>query len=440
MALSPETLDATLDACRDRHGAPGRLLVACSGGPDSSALLHLAAACGRSNIVAAHVNHGLHADADAWEEHCRRQAAALDVSFLSCRVEVASRGGDGLEANARAARYAALEGLMQPGDWLLTAHHRDDQAETLLLNLMRGSGPDGLRGIARERPFGPGWLLRPLLDVSRRELADYVAAAGLECIRDPGNDDCRQDRNFLRAEVLPLIESRWPAARRQLARSAGIARDTAAQLAEQADTDIAACGEPARLDLDDMALLSRPRQLNLLRRAARRLGLPLPPSAPLTAMLDELAPARADGSPRIAWNGGEARRHRRRLYLMATLPERPEPPAVTLRPGTDVDGGPGLGRLTLEEGTPGLPAALVGAGLRIAFRAGGEAFRPAGQAHRRTLKKLLREAGIVPWMRERLPLLYAGDELVAVADLWIAAEHAVNDGYRVAWQGRPALF
>lgn len=440
MSFRAEDLLAALSAL-ENGVRPARYVVALSGGLDSSVLLHALAATRTRHgrlLLAAHIDHGLSPDAPLWAEHCRRFAASLDVEFLAERVAVAE-GDSGPEAAAREARYAALAGLIAPGDWLLSAHHRDDQAETLLLNLLRGSGPAGVAGIPRLRRFAHGWLARPLLDVGRDALEGYARRHDIDWIEDPANEADRYDRNFLRHEVLPVLERRFPGAGARLSRSAELARDADTLLTELAagDLDLAG-GQPARLEIAALDRLSRSRSRNLLRHAIRQAGLPPAPAARIDSILDDLLPARPDAEPIVRWPGAEARRFRGRVYLLAACPA---PDFDGRRLGSEaVALGAGLGELVLSTGPgEGLCEAVARADLTLRRRRGGEKIRPSGQSVTRSLKNLYQEAAIVPWMRESIPLVYAGDRLVAVADLWLAAEAASGEGRPIVWRQRPAL-
>lgn len=423
-------------------GRPSRYVVAFSGGLDSTVLLHaLVASRGEAAtpIVAIHVDHGLQAESPDWREHCRKTAEGLGVAYLCRSVAVQLESGKGPEASAREARYSALHAELGHGDWLLSAHHREDQAETLLLNLVRGSGPAGIAGIGAIRRFGPGWLARPLLDVSRASLVDYAEGQALQWVDDPSNADRRFDRNFLRHEVLPRLRSRWPDISARLQRSAQHAGEASLLLANLADIDLDALGgSPERLPIDRLLVLSSARQKNVLRHALRRLGLSTPTALQLSRILNEVIPARDDAQPLVSWPGASVRRYRNGLYL---LPEKlvasPESVEVT---ADDVPLGAGLGVLVFVPGAArGISEHLFERGMRIRFRQGGEEFQPEGQAHTRKLKKLLQQEGVVPWMRDRLPLLYADDELVAVGDLWLAASAVSEPGVALRWKDRPAL-
>ena len=444
MSFDSETLLRRLASLGQVAGTPDRYVVAFSGGLDSSVLLHALASARAEHskpIVAIHVDHGLQPDSKSWVEHCRRFTAELRVPFENLEVTVATGTGQGVEAAAREARYAALQGLLKPGDWLLSAHHRDDQAETVLMNLMRGSGTTGLGGIPAARRIGDCWLVRPLLDVSRDELEDYANSHTLETLTDPSNLEQQFDRNYLRHEILPRLDERWPDAANRIRRSATLAREASMLLAELAEIDRRQCTDRAdRLSVAALRELSVERQRNLLRYLVVEVGLPAPGATQLEQIVSELVPAREDAQPLVAWPGACARRYRGRLYLLPATDPEFEVEAPQKVSGDRVPLPDGLGELELQRGADrGLSDALVSGGLEVRYRVGGEEIKPVGQQHTRKLKKLLQEEGVVPWMRERLPLLYAAGNLVAVADLWIAADAVSEPGTAICWRHRPAL-
>lgn len=426
---------------------PRRFLIAFSGGIDSTVLLDAVvrgAGQHQTPMVAVHINHGLHDDAPEWAAHCRNVAADLGVQFIGKSVEIDETSRLGIEAAAREARYDVFRALVEEGDWLLSAHHEDDQAETLLLNLMRGSGLAGIAGIGALRGFSRGMLARPLLGISGRSIAAYADEHKLRWIDDPSNLDIRFDRNFLRREIIPALEERWPGVAQQLRKSAELAGEASELLNDLAQLDLAAVttgATPDKLDIDGLKTLSDGRQRSLLRYAARLCGLPPPPATRLHQITNELIPAREDAQPLVAWPGAEIRRYRGKLYLLAEAPEEQSPVTTKLTAdGTWVDLGIWSGQMRLEAGVDGgINSAAVGTGLSLRFRQGGEDFCPVGRKGTHKLKKLLQEDGIVPWMRQRIPLLYSGDDLVAVGDLWIAADVTDTKGYGVSWRNRPPL-
>lgn len=442
MTFSERLLEDKLSELEAVAGPPSRYVVAFSGGLDSTVLLRALQPVAQSSsmeVLAVHVDHGLQPESADWSRHCEATASELGIAFRSVEVTVQLESGQGPEASAREARYTALHGQLETGDWLLSAHHREDQAETLLLNLVRGTGPAGIAGIGEVRRFGPGWLVRPMIDVERAALEDYARRHDLSWIEDPSNADRRFDRNFLRHEVLPRLKSRWPDIAARLQKSARNASEASQLLADLAAIDLERLGGRAeRLPIDGFLALSKARQRNVLRFALRSLGLSTPTAIQLARILDELIPARADAQPLVTWPGAAVRRYRNAVYL---LPEKLRATRPTGPVGqSPLELGGGLGVLCFEPGAPeGLSTALFERGLTLSFRQGGEEIQPIGHTHTRKLKKLLQEEGVVPWMRDRLPLLYAGNELVAVGDLWIAASAASEPGVGLRWQDRPAL-
>ena len=442
MILSTATLSQQLAKLEEVAGAPARYVVAFSGGLDSTVLLHALVELHEQSdvpLLAIHVDHGLQPDSAGWSKQCAAFAKQLGVEFRAVVVTVQLDTGKGPEASAREARYAALRTEMQSGDWLLSAHHCNDQAETLLLNLIRGSGPAGIAGIGAMRRFGPGWLARPMLNVEVAAIRQYANDAGLSWIEDPSNTDRGFDRNFLRLEILPRLESRWPDVAVRLRRSAGHAGEASTLLVELAEIDLAGVdGRAERLPIDGVTQLSPARQRNLIRHALRCLGLSMPTALQLDRVLSEVIPARDDAQPLVSWPGASVRRYRNGLYL---LPEKLTAALEYLDfSGSRAELGGGLGALNFESGAEvGLSEQRITRGLNIRPRIGGEKFQPEGQSHTRKLKKLLQEEGVVPWMRDRLPLVYSGEQLVAVGDLWMAADAVSRPGVAVRWSGRPAL-
>jgi tRNA(Ile)-lysidine synthase len=439
VSFGPAILAEYLAELENIAGRPARYVIAFSGGLDSTVLAHALAQCSDVPVLAIHIDHALQTDSANWSEHCAQIAAAFEIEFLSLSVNVQLESGKGPEASARDARYAALHAELNAGDWLLSAHHREDQAETLLLNLIRGSGPAGVAGIGNIRRFGAGWLVRPMLNVDRADILQHASDQGLQWIEDPSNTDRRFDRNFLRHEVLPRLKERWPDIATRLQRSAGHAGEASQLLIELAAIDLESLGSrAARLPIDGLAELSAARQRNVIRFALRGLGLSTPTAVQVDRILNEVIPARLDAQPLVSWPGAAVRRYRNGLYL---LPENlAEAIVATPLQGEKLELGVGLGTLHFESGADiGISPELLSEGLTIKPRVGGEKFQPQGQSHTRKLKKLLQEEGVVPWMRDRLPLIYSGERLVAVGDLWLAEDTVARPGVAVSWVGRPAL-
>ena len=292
--------------------------MAYSGGPDSTALLlalhELLEESGLEGLRAAHVNHGLQSEAGNWAAHCMSQARSLGVPLACCEVEVlADRRG--VEAAARRARYSALRDLMEPGECLLTAHHQDDQWETLLLRMLRGTGIAGLAGIRERRRFGGGWLLRPLLELPGDDLKAWLVQKGAGYVEDPSNRDAGFDRSFLRKEVVPLLRRRWPGAGATAGRMARLAEDTRELLRALAEQDGRVIAREDHIDCEGLLKLSPPRRANLLRERLAALGIYAPSEARLNAALDMLLNAAVDRHPEARWGGVRLTRRRGRIYI-----------------------------------------------------------------------------------------------------------------------------
>jgi tRNA(Ile)-lysidine synthase len=397
-----------------------RYWVAYSGGCDSTVLLHaLATLRGKfpAELHALHVNHNLHDAAPAWAAHCREVCEALAVPLTEVNVDARGARGESPEAAARAARYDIFAKVLKNGDGLLLAHHRDDQAETLLLQLLRGSGPRGLAAMPAHRPQGAGWLGRPLLGFSRKDLCRYAEAEELHWIDDPSNFDTDFDRNFLRQQVMPLLQERWPSASTTLARAAGHQAETAEllhQLAEE-DWQLTAGPQADTLRIESLLRLTPERQRNVLRYWIDTVNaLPLPDRQRLRRVLSEVIPAAVDAEPCIRWPGGQVRRYAGLLYLLATEPAVIPQPLIW-----DISGRLDLGDGRTLQATPvsgeGIKARLsTTVRITVRFRQGGEVCRPAGRGHRHALKNLLQEWGVPPWERSRVPLLYVEEDIAAV--------------------------
>ena len=407
--------------------------IAFSGGLDSTVLLHLLAHLAKTQTLPAlnaiHVHHGLQAAADAWPEHCRAVCAALGVPLQVVRVQV--QPGASLERAARDARYHAFAETVQANEVLLTAQHRDDQAETLLFRLLRGAGVRGLSGIPRQRPLGKGHLLRPLLDVTRAELEAYASEQGLSWVEDPSNEDRQYSRNYLRHQVFPALASRWPQAVATMARSAAHLSEAQALLDDLADIDLSLAstvsdfdwlGLPS-LELAALEKLSVARQRNAISRWLE----------PRTRMPDsdhwsgweDLRDATGDARPIWRLAQGELHRAGGRVWWVSGAWLNPLPVAGTwLDPALPLVL-PGNGVLTLSGKIPDGP-------VQIRYREGGEVMGLPNRGHR-DLKRLLNENAVPSFVRGRLPLLYKDGQLLAVANLKGLDGGAIGD-WHLHWQ------
>lgn len=415
-----------------QHPAVTRWCVAYSGGMDSHVLLHAAAELlGTDDAVrlrAVHVDHGLHEDSGDWARHAATVAESLGVGLVVRRVRVET-DGEGLEAAARAARYGAFAEVLEPGEHLLLGQHAGDQAETFLLQALRGSGPDGLASIPRKRAFAAGVMARPLLGCPREALEADARAAALRWIEDPSNADTSLDRNYLRHEILPRLEARWPAATRTLGRTALRASAASRTLLELAQEDLrqvrvrgAPDDGPAEISVSELRSLPRERAYNVLRLWVRQAGLRMPRLQDLAQIVDTLVRARDDSGGIVGVRDYELRRYRDSLYLLTSRDEAPGFVHEWPAPFADLVV-PEAGLVLTREACRRQGIALPENGTVIVrSREGGELIRLGAPAFHKAVKKLLQESRVPPWRRESIPLLYIDGRLAAVWNLAVAVD------------------
>jgi tRNA(Ile)-lysidine synthase len=442
----PATFAGALAALRTRH-APATIAIACSGGLDSMVLLDLAAGWCRAHGAALkvfHVHHGLSPNADAWLAHVEAAAAAAGAGFEARRVQVAP-AGSGVEAGARKQRYRALGDLCRAhgASVLLTAHHLDDQAETVLLQLLRGSGPAGLSGMdaanaAPELLVNTDLVMaRPLLTLGRAELEAHAQAQGLSWVEDESNRDVRYARNALRHTVMPALAQAFPGFQERFARSAAHAQSAQRLLVELAEADLAASLADGAIDVARLRALSADRAGNMLRHWFALQGLAMPSTAWLSEMLTQLVEARHDAQLLVTHPACHIRRHRDRLYLTPKLADLagmrdPDDEGVIDRPGQAFawNGEAQLafpdygGVLHVEPSSAGFDAAWLRAQkLVIDFRKGGERLKLAPNRPTRGLKAHYQALDIPAWERGRLPVVSAGPQLLFAAGLGMDCRH-----------------
>jgi tRNA(Ile)-lysidine synthase len=407
MALLPALIAQT-----DSLQTASRIFLGFSGGADSHSLLHALVELSRREalppIIALHINHGLHEDANDWSAHCAAVASDLGVEFHERVVSVDA--GASPEAQARDARYSVFESFLASGDVLLLGHHLDDQVETVLFRLIRGAGPSGLAGIPEKRPLGRGLLIRPLLGITREQIEHYAGSHQLAYLNDGSNDDTRYDRNFLRHEVLPLIESRWPGYRSGFARSATLSGELA--ISGQFDnlTEYTQYGGPyLPMDVHDAKSLHR-----ALHGWLKELNAPLPDFVALEEFARQCMHAQGDKLPELRVGGYLLQRWRQGIHLYSG----------------DIDcdfdiscevGGALAGRwgsIAWQEADMGLPA---GVSIRVRAPRHGEAVS-LGQRPRRSVGQWLQEAGVPPYLRGFYPLVQVGDEIIAIPDVGLVSD------------------
>ncbi len=447
---SPQLLQQLLQQLRAALQAmpAQRYWVAYSGGIDSHVLLHAMAALRSqytATLNAVHVNHGLNPAASEWAAHAVAVCETLDIPCHLFNVDAVAAPGESPEAAARDARYRAFAQLIERGDLLLTAHHQEDQSETLLLQLLRGAGPQGLAAMPVLRRLSAGQLARPLLSVSQAQIEQYAQDKSLQWVEDPSNQERGFERNYLRHEVIPSLKSHWPAFAKTVSRAAGHCAEAVTLLDEVAAEDLHQLSGwvsqqpvPMRLPLSGLQQMSPQRRRNTLRFWIRMTGLPIVSTEIMKQIEHSLIDAREDAIPLVQWPGGELRRYRDALYAM--LPLAPLDTATVLQwqwPQQTLALPGGLGTLTAtvdEAVTEAMPMAILSLAqcqqqpMTIRFRQGGERCQLVGREHHHTLKGLLQTAGVPPWQRDRIPLIYVGDQLAVVVGHFICAPFQAKVG------------
>ncbi len=421
--------------------------VAYSGGLDSHTLLHLMAILSQQRpdiqITAVHIHHGLQKEADLWLEHCRATCLEIDIVLKAIHVDATPKSGQSPEEAARNCRYRAFQKLVKENEILLTAQHQDDQAETVLLQLLRGAGIAGLSAMPELNAFGAGYLARPLLPLTQQALLDYAIEHKLSWVDDPSNLNTRYDRNFLRQSVLPLLKQHWPRLSQTLHRSSQHCAE-----AHKLLTDLSAELLTSALNPDDNTLsipailsLSLPKQRLLIRAWIQQSGFRYPSTHTVNRIINEIIPAREDKTPEVRWPEGQIRRYRNSLYIFKPIPDFDSHTIFNWN-----------GEKPLLLGSNGVLSATSHFGkgicikqwkrhpITIKFRTGGEGGYLASREGKHSLKKLFQERGIPPWLRNKIPLAYFDSQLAAVADLWVFEPFQGKEGeptIRLHWQPEP---
>lgn len=414
------SLSCLLDQHSEQLKQANRVFVGYSGGLDSTVLLHSAVQLlGRDKICVLHANHQLQPESIEWQVHCRHQAEKLGVEYRDVQLLVSNQG-QGVENEARDQRYQFFREHLKAEDILLLGHHADDQAETLLYRLFRGAGVRGLSAIPEQRSEGQAILLRPLLNTSRQDLRISAIDAELEWVEDPSNEDTNYDRNYIRAEVLPSIVERWPAAKTTLVRASANLASTAALLDEYGDDLLLRCDwREARwgwsFEVKAFDSLSSAAQALLLSSAFREAGLNGFDSSCSGKVLNLLTSAE-DKSPLLRAADSEMRRFASRLYLMPQIRPLEASHLEIIWNGRDALDIPACGLLRA-----GGKDFYEGGELKVTLRIGGERCKPAERERSQSLKKLMQEYSLEPWLRDRVPLVWQDGEILAVPSLFSCA-------------------
>lgn len=402
-----------------------RIIIAYSGGVDSSVLLHALATQWPAvdRLLAVHINHGLQAQANHWQQHCQQVCQALAVNYRAMTVDVNVKANSSVEAAARQARYQALQSVMQTGDVVVTAHHRDDQAETLLLQLMRGAGVKGLAAMPKRKMFGRGELVRPLLQTPRAAIMSYAKQQKLTWIDDGSNSNLRFDRNFIRHTIMPSLQQRWPAVQNNLVRSAqhcAQADQLLTDFAEQALGDMVIDFAPDSMEallikggaIDIKALQNHANyyQQHLLRLWLQRLGFCLPSQQQLQQIIEQVIAAKPTANPLTSWANVQVRRYQQRLYAM-----HPLLPMQSCYAWQDINQALVLPNFTLSaEYFSAVKEKIQSGTISIRFRQTGQRFHPQNRAHSQRVKKLLQEWQIPAFLRDYVPLLFRNEQCIMI--------------------------
>jgi tRNA(Ile)-lysidine synthase len=402
-------------------------LIAYSGGLDSHVLLHALAHIAKENptrfsLQAIHIHHGLQKEADAWADHCKNICSQLAVPLTVKRLNLTIPQGKSLEAVARDARYQCFENMLGKNEVLLTAHHQNDQAETLLIQLFRGSGVQGLAAMPPLKPFAKGHLFRPLLNVSRIDLENYAQHYQLQYINDPSNSDERFDRNFIRHSILPALSKRWAGITSTLSRVSRLQAENQQLLEEylQADYKQTVKQSSQSLDLDKLQTFSQARQKALIRYWLKQQNHLMPSAAKLEQIMDTVITAKPDANPCVSWENIDVRRFQQHLYAIPA--NRKATPKKTYQwdgksdfviPETNQV----IRKQAIRKEVPDKFRPLLqdkDKPFTIRFRQDGERVKLPRRTQTHSLKKLMQTLNIPPWEREYTPLIFLGDQLICI--------------------------
>ncbi|MDH5936770.1 tRNA lysidine(34) synthetase TilS [Vibrio splendidus] len=419
---------------------PSRLIVAFSGGVDSRVLLELAAQYAQTHGIeccAVHVHHGLSKNADHWAEQCQTWCDALSVSLAVDRVSLDINSGESVEKLARDARYQAFQQHIRQGDVLVTGQHIDDQLETFLLALKRGSGPKGLSSMAKVMSFGEAFIVRPLLSVTRADIEESARDMGLTWVEDESNQNLRFDRNFIRHQVTPTLTERWPSFRESVSRSAQLCAEQELLLDELLESHFQqALGDSQSLSIEALSQHSDLLRARLIRMWVSHCNQSMPSQKQLKLIWDEVACAQADANPKLVLNDVEIRRFNNQLYLVQDTKDLSNWVSEIL-----IDENlllpDGLGEIHFNS----LPSDSVthncdsqsfslsntSESLRVIFNPEGLSAHPVGRGHSRKLKKLFQEYQVPSWLRRRTPILMDGDRVIAVLGLFVDKNYEGQD-------------
>lgn len=437
MKLTPQFIKAQLAPYHSAH----KIFIGYSGGVDSHVLLHLLACIPelKQKLIAVYVHHGLQVSADSWALHCQQVTSNLSVNFTVLKVNAQALPRQSPEEAARNVRYQAFKNLLSNHDVLLFAQHRDDQLETVLLQMFRGAGLKGLSGMSQKTAFAPGALLRPLLNINQQTIKYYAQQHDLQWIEDPSNQETQFERNYLRHKIIPLLKKRWPSLDKTVARVAMHCADAQSVLSVSANKKMHLLYDTQKQSLSIPGLLTHDylNQQWILREWLHYLGVRMPSKKVLTTIMQDILLARPEANPVVAHDGYKIQRYRQDLYLMA-IQKKPDLAQVF----TWITDSASLvlthnGVLWAKEADKGIAKQRwQQANIQVKYRQGGEKIALPKRNGRHSLKKLYQEAGIAYWKRDVIPLIYINGVLAVIGNDWVSADFYTQGRtcISVAWE------
>lgn len=415
-----ELLEQFTSACQSWQAR--RWVVALSGGLDSMALLDLASRSLSDPLCALHINHGINPDSQQWLQFCQQQCIERGIPFYSFTVTAKSAS----EADLRLARYQVFEEFVEPGDVLLQGHHQDDWAETSLFRLVRGEGPALIAGIPSQRPLAQAVIARPLLSITKRQVSEYAEQRGLAWVEDPSNQSLDYDRNWLRHQVMPQLQKRWPDSGKRITAAAERCAEQQKLLTLLLDQQLAGLAEGRKLDLQSLATLQQPLRLALWRQWLQREAHSQLTDAQLHSLDQQFISAGENAQPSLSLGTWQLQRFQQLAYLYQPAPEVIAWPSLSSEQKHYPLAWGELCLVTASYGLNNLGEVVVGtAALNTRVKLVGRPTKP--------LKRLLQEAQIPPWQRANWPVLYREGKLVAVANLGLVEGEGEEGGLSVRW-------
>lgn len=427
----------------DSFSESNKYWIAFSGGMDSCVLLHLFFINKNNinqNIEAIYVNHGLQEEADNWEKFCKKQCEEYGIAFSGLKIKEACPKDKSIEEWAREKRYELIDQIMNKGDVLFTAHHQDDQVETFFLQALRGAGPRGLSSMPQIKMKNSKIHARPLLSYSNENVREYAKENKLSWNDDDSNFDEQYDRNYLRHKVLPEIESRWPAYRETVSRLINNQQESRALLDDVAKNDLNITLDNSNngLNILEIKKLSPERQKNLLFYWLKNLCLKTPASRNIESIISDIIYSSLEKSPCVNWSNTEVRRYKNILYAGEALTEHDANSEYKWTPEKQLNLLNEILTAKSEKGTGLSKVKIQNAEMVVRFRTGGEKIHPHNSSHSKTVKQLFQERSVLPWLRNRIPLIYINNELAAIPDFCIDKRYSADNGeasWSIHWSG-----